>query len=359
MSTPFAGFHVGSYTREGGVGITAVRFDAVSGGMERTDETPAPDPSFLARHPSRPWIYATHELREFEGSPTGAVSAYEVAPSGALRLLGRQPSGGRVPAHIAVHPGGRHAVVANYRGPTVCIFPIATDGALQPASDRIEYSGSGPNGLRQEAAHPHCARFDPSGRLLVVTDLGTDRVWSYRFDGTTGRLSPAPQSNVSVEPGAGPRHLAFHPTAPWCWVLNEMAATVTTFGYSADHGLGWPRRHADLLPPEFAGPRSGAEIAVHPSGRWLYGSNRGHDSISVFAIETASGRLAPVGRVHAGGATPRHFALSPDGRFLLVACQQGHVVHRLRIDPDTGLPAGDAPGLAVTAPCCICFAPPP
>jgi 6-phosphogluconolactonase len=351
---------VGTYTKGGrSEGIYRLHLD-LDGGALRAGGVAArtPDPSFLALHPTRPVLYAVNELTEFEERPTGTLTAFAVEPaSGALSAIGRRPTEGGAPCHVAVERTGRFALVANYVGGSVAALPLDADGRPGAASAVVRHQGRGPNRERQEAPHAHCAAPDPDGGLVLVADLGIDRVLVYRLDPRSGTLSPVDPPGLTLHPGAGPRHLAFHRDGGLVYVVNELDSTLTTCAYGADSGALVALNSVSLLPPD-ADPSGNkpAEVAVHPTGRWLYASNRGHDSLAVFALEEGGRHPRPLAHVPTGGRGPRHFALDPSGRWLLAANEQSDVVTVFRVDPATGLPEPTGSRVEVPAPVCVRFA---
>jgi 6-phosphogluconolactonase len=250
---------------------------------------------------------------------------------------------------------GGNVLVANYASGSVCVLPIDKNGRLAEASQVIQHEGRGPDPKRQEGPHAHSIHLDPAGRFVLAVDLGLDKVLVYRFDPAQGRLLPHEGPPASVAPGAGPRHLAFHPAGRFAYVINEMASTVTAFAYDAERGVLREVQTVSTLPPDFRGESTTAEVRVHPSGRFLYGSNRGHDSIAVFAIEADGGRLAAITCEPTHGRTPRHFAIDPTGAYLLAANQASGNLVVFRIDAHTGglRPAGVQ--VEVPSPVCVIF----
>ena len=251
---------------------------------------------------------------------------------------------------------GRNVVVANYTGGSVAVLPIDVGGRLQPVVRVLRLTGSGPNASRQQAPHAHGVFFDPSKKFLLTADLGADRILVERFDATAGALEPNDPEGVALPPGSGPRHLAFHPSGRFLYAINELFCTVAAFRWDPEHGRLAPLRTVSALPDGFSGDNKSAEIALSPDGRFLYVSNRGDDALMVFAVGP-DGRLAPAGRVPAGGRTPRHFAIDPSGRWLLVANQDSSSIVVFRIDPTTGLPCRVGEPIIVPEPGCVVFAP--
>ncbi len=349
--------YVGCYTtvdRKGsGEGITVYRMDTDSGAWAHVQLlADVPNPSFLALDSRQRFLYCVHGGNDFS-----AVSAFAVDPeSGRLTFLNTQPSGGPNPVAITVHPSDRFLVVANYANGTAAVLPINADGTLAPLSDLVTQTGApGPHPTEQASPHPHHIPFDPTGRFLVVPDKGLDRTFIYGFDAAQGRLVPGDPPSVSATPGAAPRHAAFHPRLSYAYVINELDSTLTTFRYDGERGVLAPRQTIATLPPTFTGKSATAEIAIAPSGRFLYGSNRGHESIAIFAIDQTTGTLTPVGWEPAGGRTPRFFALDPSGAFLYCANQDSNTIVAFRVDQTTGTlsPTGDI--VQTGSPVCIVF----
>ena len=345
----------GTYTRTGSEGIYTYRMDPESGALERLSVVSGiENPSFLALHPSGRYLYAVSEIAEFEGQNTGTVSAYSIdSASGQLSFLNLQPSAGAVPCHLVVDQAGRNLLLATYTGGTVASFPIDAEGRLGPATSVIQHEGSSVDPVRQTGPRAHSINLDPHDRFAVAADLGTDEVLVYRFDSGTGVLEPNSPPSSPVAPGAGPRHFAFHPDGRFGYVINEMGSTVTAFRYDGDKGTLDPIQTITTLPEDFEGVTHTAEVRVHPSGRFLYGSNRGHDSIAVFSIDPETGRLTARGQESTRGKTPRNFEIDPTGTWLLAANQESDSVVVFRIDPETG--ALEASGQTADVPMPVCI----
>jgi 6-phosphogluconolactonase len=344
--------YVGTYTRGESQGIYQLRLDLGTGTLTRSGEpTPASEPSFLALHPSGRYLYAVEE------TDTGSVAAFAIEPdTGALSLIGRQPSGGAHPCHLSLDAEGRHVLVANYTGGSASVFPVGVGGRLLPASAHVQHQGRGVDARRQAAPHAHSIDLDPGNRFALVSDLGLDRILVYGFDASRGALVEGDPPGASTAPGAGPRHLAFHPDGRHVYVIEELTSTVTLFGYDPGTGTLDPRQTLSTLPEPLGEVRnSTAEIAVRPDGRFVYGSNRGHDSIAIFAVDSESRRLEPAGHEPTRGEAPRHFAIDPSGRFLLAANQRSNTVAVFRIDQESGAlePVGNP--LPVPTPVCLVF----
>lgn len=325
---------VGCYTtadRNGhGTGISSYRMDAATGAWHHASTLEGiTNPSFLALHPKERLLYCVH------GGSGQGVSAFAInRENGALTYLNTQPSGGTNPVHLSIHPSGSCLVVANYTGGTVALLPIASDGTVSPASSVLELTGEpGPDPVEQPGPHPHDIPLDPSGQFAVVPDKGLDRVFVFRLD---SQLRQTDQQSVKSKPGAGPRHAAFHPSAPFLYVINELDSTVSTYRYDPDTGSLAELQVLTSLPADFKERSTGAEIAVAPSGRFVYASNRGHDSIVICAVDPNSGMLSTIGWEPTQGCQPRHFALDPAGRFLYAANQASDCITTFTLDPTRG-----------------------
>ena len=352
----YVGTFTGSQGR--GEGIYLYTLDTAGGGLSRrlVFEGPGTDnPSFLALHPQRPLLYAVNSINEFGGQATGSVNAFAVAPGGgALTYLNSQPSNGRRPIHLSVDPTGRWVLVANITEGTVSLLPVQTDGRLGPAADTVAHSGMGPNPARQEAPHPHFITPDAATDRALSCDLGADRVFVHRVDGERGRLVANDLPYAQLSSGAGPRHLSVHPGGRLVYVINELDSTLSAFAYDPERGAMQIVQTVSTLPPDAGGTNPPAQVVVHPGGRFVYGSNRGHDTIVIFAIDAASGRLTPQGWVPTGGSNPRNFNVDPSGQFLIVANQDTNNLVVFRIDPQTGglTRAAEAPN---PSPVCVVF----
>jgi 6-phosphogluconolactonase len=347
--------YVGTYTSGKSVGIYLYRLDLGDGSLKHAGTTEGVvNPSYLTIDRARRRLYAVNEVDEFEGAKGGAVSAFEIEPkSGALRLVNRRSSKGGSPCYVTAADSGKFVLVANYMGGNVAVLPVSKDGRLGEATHVEQFKGSGPNRERQEAPHAHSVLLDPTNRYAFACDLGTDRVMTFGFDRNTGRLTPTPQAAVSVKPGAGPRHVAFHPNGRRAYVLNELDATVTTIGLDVEQGTFAAEETVPTLPADFKGQNTSADIHVEPGGTYLYCSNRGHDSIAAFRIHPATGQLTLLGHTPTGGKTPRNFAIDPTGNFLLAANQNSDSVVTFRIDRRTGALSPTGHRAEIPAPVCL------
>jgi 6-phosphogluconolactonase len=345
--------YVGTYTDGTSRGIYRFSFDATTGtATEPVLAVETRNPAFLALHPSGRFLYAVGEVSDFGSAKTGVVSAFAVdAKTGDLALLDQQPSEGAGSCHLVVDRTGSDVLVANYGGGSVAVLPIEPDGRLKPASSVRAHEGSGPNKERQERPHAHGIYLDAAQRFAFSPDLGADRVFVYRFDAAKGGLEP--HGAAPLDPGSGPRHLAFHPSGKYVYVINELLSTITVFSYDAEEGSLAPIQTVSTLPTGFSGTSWTAEVAVSPDGRFVYGSNRGEDSLVVFRVDGATGRLTAVGHAPVGGKTPRHFTIDPTGRYILVGHQGSGTIAVLRLDPSTGMPTLVRPPIKVDKPVCL------
>jgi 6-phosphogluconolactonase (cycloisomerase 2 family) len=333
--------YVGSYTKNppgGGsnnpVGLSVFRFDPATGGLSPVQQVQSANPSFVALDSSRRFLYVINEIDDYEGQKSGSAEAYAIDPgTGMIKLLNRESLNSPIPAHLAVDPAGHHLVVANYIGGDFVVLPIEADGRLGPVSGAVKDTGSGPNEKRQEAPHPHSVVFDPAGHFIAAADLGIDKVQVFRLsDGGLARVSEAP-----LAPGAGPRHIAFDVSGKRFYVVNELNATVTAFAYDAATGqIGKELQTISTEPAGYSGPHSTAEIVAHPSGKFLYASNRGHNSIVSYRIDPSTGLLSVIGFATQGVNFPRNFAIDPSGRRLYVANQKGDTIVQFEINAATG-----------------------
>lgn len=348
------------YFGTGASQVYVAAFDAASGALGAARPAAAIGrPGFLALHPRLPVLYAVGRETRPGSPPVGFVAAYAIdRADGSLRELNRAPTAGRGAAHVAVGPAGQALVAVNYGDGNTVSLRLEPDGSLGGLVSNIPHAGSSAHPQRQTQPHPHSANFAPDGRFVVVPDLGTDELLVYAVDPETARLERRAGAGARLPPGSGPRHLTFHPNGEWAYVINELASTVTLLRYGAEDGRLRPAAAASTLPADYAGPpNTTAEVLVHPSGRFLYGSNRGSNTIAVFEIDASDGRLAPIERVPTGGDWPRNFRLSPDGRFLLAANQRSDDVQVFRVAGPTGqlTPAGKK--IAVPQPMCVRFVP--
>jgi 6-phosphogluconolactonase len=348
--------YVGCYTTAKryarGDGIHVYRMDPETGLFTHVQRVGnLVNPSFLVLSRDRRFLYSAH------GDETYA-SSFSVAPeTGFLTPLDRVETGGRNGVHQAIDPSGRFLLVANYSSGAVAVLPVHPDGALGEPVGSVTLQGQpGPHRIEQSSSHPHQIVFDPSGRFVAVPDKGLDRVFVFGFDPATGKLTPTAQGSAVARAGSGPRHMAFHPTLPVCWVLNEISSTVATYYWEGERGHLRAVQILPLIPPDYTGENTGAEIAVSSGGRFVYCSNRGHDSIAIFAADPATGMLTSAGWVATGGRTPRFIGFDPSCRFLYAANEQSDSIVAFKADSRNG---GLTPGgqtIHNASAVCIAFA---
>jgi len=353
--------YVGTYTtKQNSKGIYAYWFDAGTGKLKAAGlAAESTDPSFVAVHPTGKYLYAVNEVDEFGGQKSGAVSAFAIdRRSGALKLLNQVASRGGGPCHVSLDRTGKFVLVANYGGGSVASFPVREDGSLGEAAGFVQHTGSSVDKERQEGPHAHWIGTSPDNRFALAADLGLDEVRVYRFDGAKGALTAHDPPRAKANPGAGPRHFAFHPHGRFAYLLTEMENAVTVFSYNARKGSLSALQTISTLPRDYSGPKEAAELVVAPSGRFLYASNRGGvDSVTAFSIDRAKGTLKLIGEFPTMGKTPRNFAIDPTGRFLLAANQESGNIVAFRIDATTGrlTPTGEV--VEVPAAVCVTFVP--
>jgi 6-phosphogluconolactonase len=350
-------FGTGKILEGKGEGIYLYRLDPETGTLEFDSKTTGVvNPSYLAIDPTQRFLYAVNETKTYEDKPTGTVSAFAVdAKSGKLGFLNRQLTHGTDPCHVTVDGEGRHVFVANFMSGSVCVLPVQKDGSLGEASDFVQHLGSSVNSVRQEGPHAHSVTLDRANRFAFVPDLGLDKLMVYAFDRTRGMLEPHAAPWIKVKPGAGPRHMALHPGGRFGFLINELDSTLAALSVDARKGVFKVRQVVPTLPPAFQGESTCADVQVAPSGRFVYASNRGHDSLVIFRIDQHTGRLAYVGHQTTQGKTPRQFEIDPTGRFLLVGNQDTDTVVSFRIDPQNGTLAPTGQVLQVPTPVCVKF----
>ena len=339
-------------------GIYRCEFDASTGKLTDAELTAElENANFLAIHPSNRFLAAVCNAT-IDGKKTGAVSSYTLDPkTGKLTLVNQQPSNGAGPCHVVFDRAGKNVLIANYGGGNACCYPINNEGKLSPASGTVQHKGKSVNPQRQEGPHAHSINVDPGNRFAVVADLGLDQVLIYKLDPTKGTLTPNDPPHVETAPGAGPRHFAFHQTLPFAYVINELDSTITALEFDREKGSFKKLGTISTLPKDFKGNNSTAEVVVHPSGKFLYGSNRGHNSIAAFSIDQKTGELKLVGHQGEGIKTPRNFNIDPTGAYLLVGSQAGDNVAVFSIDQKTGELKPTGTKVEVPVPICIKFVP--
>ncbi len=350
---------VGTYTEKESKGIYAYRFDAASSELTPLGvAAETTNPSFLAIDQTNRFLYAVNEVQNYKGASSGAVSAFSIDhQSGKLSLLNQVASRGADPCYIAFDKTGKYALVANYTGGSVAVFPVQADGRMGEASAFVQHQGSSINKERQESPHAHWIETTADNRFAVAVDLGLDELLVYRFDARTGSLTANDPPYAKLDPGAGPRHLAFHPNGKFAYVVNELQSSITAFKNDGSRGVLKKMNTITTIPKGFAGSNDTAEIKVHPSGKFLFASNRGHDSIAVFSINSHTGALTLVDHLPTRGKTPRNFEIDPTGKLLFVANQDTDKIVVFRINPNDGRLTPTGQSLHVPAPVCLKFMP--
>jgi 6-phosphogluconolactonase len=346
--------YFGTYTRgqDSSKGIYRSILDTETGKLSKPIlATEAKNPSFLEIHPNKKFLYAVSEV---DGS--GGVSAYAINSStGDLKLLNQQPSGGAGPCHVSIDHKGKNVLVANYGSGSASVIPIKSNGRLKEPTGFIQHTGSSINTRRQTGPHAHSINVSPDNRFAFVADLGIDKVMIYKLDIKKGTILKNAPPFAKLKPGAGPRHFAFHPNGRFAYVINELDCTVTAFAYEPSSGALSDIQTIPTLPKDFSGSNTCAEVRVHPSGKFLYGSNRGHDSIAVYQTDVGNGILTFVEHEKAEIKTPRNFNIDPTGRFCLVANQGNDSVVVFRINQRTGALKPTGNKISIGRPVCVRF----
>ena len=351
--------YIGTYTRRDSEGIYVYKMDLNSGKLSYSSKvTGIENPSFLVTDSKFKNLYAISEIDQFEGEATGIVVSYSISSdTGNLTYLNKRLSQGTIPCHLQVNETDEYLLLANYGSGSVASFPIMKDGSLDNVSSFIQHQGSSINPERQLGPHAHSINLDSKNQFAFSPDLGTDKIMSYKFDSENGTLTANDISPyVKTQPGAGPRHFDFHPTKNFAYAINELDSTITAFIYNPDKGKLKPIQTITTLPDDCTTNTSCADIHVSPDGKFVYGSNRGHDSIARFAVDEKTGYLTPLGHTPTQGAIPRNFAIDPTGQFMLVANQDSDTVITFKIDPKAGDLIDINQIASVPMPVCIKFA---
>ncbi|WP_426492316.1 lactonase family protein [Hymenobacter sp. 102] len=345
--------YVGSYGPAEQDNIWLYRLNPTTGALTRVaGARGGAAPSFLTVDARHRRLYAVNEVDNYQNTPNGGVSAFAIDPgTGGLTLLNQQASGGTIPCYISLDKAGRHAFVANYGTGTVAALPLTTEGQLQPAASVDQHTGHGPH-KNQSNARAHCILPDPAGKFFFAVDLGNDTVYGYTLS-STGQLVRQAAPAFQAKPGAGPRILTFHPSRPLAFLINELDSTLTALAYDARQGTLREIQTVPCLPPDFTGWNACADVHVSPNGRFVVGSNRGHDSLVVFALDEATGRLTLVEHVKLPGKTPRSFTFDPSGRVVLVAHQQSNTIVSYRADARTGRLTPTGTSVELPSPVCL------
>lgn len=347
---------VGTYTGGDSIskGVYSCEFDAETGKL--SDPVLAAElinPSFLAIHPSGKYLYAVNEVSEGPGRGNGAVTALTINADGTLTKINHQASEGGAPCHCNVDSTGTNLLIANYGGGNVAVYPISEDGSLKPVSCNIQHEGSSVDKSRQQAPHAHSINVSSDNKFAYAADLGLDKIMIYKLDVAAHTLSPAKQPAALVTPGGGPRHFSIHPSGKFAYTNNEITLVVTGFSRNQEDGSLKAIQEISTIPAGFEGRKSTAECLVHPSGKFLYVSNRGHETITAYTIDQESGLLTYVENEPTGGKEPRNFFIDPAGKWLLAENQNSDTVYVFSIDQQTGelKPTGDF--VTVGRPVCI------
>ena len=351
--------YVGTYTGGGSEGIYVFRMNPRNGRLRNRQLAAATEqPSFLALSPDGKFLYAVNETGGWQGMKgTGGVTAFSIDPkTGKLSELNSQPSRGGAPCHLVVDPGGKNVLVANYSGGNASVLPILEDGRLGAATGFMQHTGPSATPTRQGSPHAHSINLDSTAKFAIVADLGINRLMSYHFDPDAGTISPNETPSTKLEHGSGPRHFCFHPSGKTAYVINEIAMTVTAFDYNAANGtLSEVQSISTLGGSPIEKGYSTAHVEAHPSGKFLYGSNRGHDTIVVYKIDQQNGRLSYVENESVGGKTPRNFGITPDGRFLIAANQSSNDLVVFSIDQASGALEPTGQKVECPKPVCVKF----
>lgn len=353
--------YIGTFTNfnrkdTGSKGIYVAHFDTETGKFGAFTLAAAGDnPSFLTLSPDRKHVYATSEVAQVDGQPHGGVYAFSMdSATGALKLLNRASSGGPGPTHIAITPDGKTVAVSNYDNGSIASLPVHADGTLGDPATYLVHSGKSADPKRQDHGYAHSVNFSADGRFLYSDDLGTDKLYSYAVDSAHATLKEV--TTVSIKPGSGPRHLAIHPDGRHAYMMTEMASSIFVFDYNAAQGSFTQTQMISSLPPGYTGASSGAEVAVHPNGKFVYVSSRGPDTISLFQVDPANGHLTYVDMVSTQGKIPRFFTLDPSGNWLIACNQNSDSIAVYRVDSSTGKLTPNGAPVQVPAPVCVLFA---
>ena len=351
--------YIGTYTGPQSQGIYVYKFSTATGHLTPLGLAGQSDrPSFVTIHPNHRYLYAVNEINQFGGQRSGSVSSFSIdRATGKLTALNVVPSGDPGACHLIVDHTGKYLLVANYNVASVAVFPILADGSLSKATAFLPQTGHSIDPKRQRSAHAHSIYVSPDNRFAVSPDLGTDQVFVYRFDAGNGTLTPNEPPFATVPAGVGPRHFAWGADGKFGYVIEEMGSSITAFSYDPEPGVLHPVQTLSTLPPDFKGVDNSAEIYVHPNGKFLYGTNRGSDTIAVFAIDPVKGTLKPIQYESSGGKTPRGFGIDPTGQYLIAGNMDSNNLLVFRIDRKTGrlTPTGQQEELY--EPVCVMFEP--
>ena len=359
IQTPSVLLFVGTYTTRGSQGLYSGRFDPATGAIsDLAPDATMPNPTFQVLHPTLRVLYSVSEMRDEAGRHDGSVTAFAIdLRTGRLTALNRQTVRAQGPCHLAVDATGRMLIASNYASGSVTALPIAPDGRLREPASVIQHHGSSVVAERQSEPHAHSTTISPDNRFAFAADLGIDRVVAYRTDPAAATLAAHDSSTIAVRPGLGPRHFAFHPSRRSAYLITELGNTINVFSYDEASGRLSEIQEISTLPDGHAGVSYAADVHLSADGRFLYGSNRGHDSIAIFAVDPDSGRLTAAGHAPVRGKWPRNFALDRAGRYLIAANQESDSLTVFGRDPDTGQLEPHGAPVAVPAPVCVTLMP--
>lgn len=345
--------YFGTHRAGTNIGFSLAHFDTDTGVLTKPQfliESPAP--AFFTIHSDGRHLYTCNS-----GSP-GRVSAYEIEPhTGALKFLNRLPAGGPDTSYVSLDQTGHFLLAANYSGGNIAVFAIKPDGSLGERTAFVQHTGSSVNPVRQTHPYAHSIIVDPSNRFALVADLGVDKVFVYHFNEQDGSLQTNNPPFVNITPGSGPRHVKFHPNGKWVYLISEIASTVTAFNWDSTNGSLTQFQSVSALPANFKGVNTSAEIVVHPNGKFLYASNRGDNTVAVFAIDQTTGRLTLVEHVPSGGKMPRNFAFDPTGKWIICSNHDSNLAVVFRVDENTGKLTQTGDPVSVPYPFCERFLP--
>ena len=346
--------YVGAYTQGEDEGITIYKFDATDGDLQYISTTTGvSNPSYMVIHPKKKLLIAVNETGQFNGEESGSVSSFAISMDGSLKQLSQVASGGGSPCYVSIDKSGDWAFVSNYGGGNVSMFPIEKDGTLKPYSELMQHIGTGVLKGRQSKPFAHSVILDPKDDFALVADLGLDKVISYKLDKKNGKLESTEESNLKLADGSGPRHLTFHPNKKLAFIISELTSTISSCTYNANLGKLTLIETVNALPAGFNGESYCADIHVSPNGKFLYGSNRGHDSIVIYQIDQKTGNLTYVDHHSVNGSWPRNFMIDPSGKFLLVANQKSNNIVVFKIDSETGKLRANGVEVEISKPVCL------
>jgi 6-phosphogluconolactonase len=346
--------YVGTYTDGDSEGIYIYQLDMSTGELRQIGVARNVDnPSYLVIDAARQRLYAVNELSNYGGRPGGGVSSFAIQATGELSFINQQFSHGGAPCYLTLDRTGRYLFAVNYSGGNVVVMPISEDGELREPSDIVGHSGSGLNPERQEGPHPHSIILDHANNYAFVPDLGLDKVMQYHFDRDKGRLCANQRPWIEARPGSGPRHMVFHPNRRCAYVINELSSTIAAYAYDSTSGTLETLQIISTVPEEYSGANLAADLHLSPNGKFLYGSNRGHDSIAIYAVDQATGWLAQIDCIATQGRVPRGFAIDSTGTFLLAANQDSHELVTFRIDQEKGVITPTGYRVQIPSPVCL------